>query len=217
MKSFLEYMDISNEALSVKERVLLLNEDAEKPIQHSIVHDEVRKALKDLVSLMPQGEWVIIGGIALGAYGRSRATTDIDIAITGSMNLDSIAPLLASKFKRHRNSAFEHNATGVEVEFVNSDLINIPSNLIQSVINSARKDLVDGKEVLVANPKHLIALKLKRATKKDKSLLVRASQDKTDIMQLTQAFGKQDLSDVQGLSQEEKDLYADICKELEVN
>ena len=172
----------------------------------AIYNDEVRQTYEDFTGLVDFRSVLLIGGTALGAYLPARNTFDIDFAVRSKEDIDSIAIKVASKFRRHRTSAIEHRKTGVEVEFVYPELVGLNPKLLELAFSEARGD----GGVLVASPKFLIALKLGRACGSNS----RAMIDRGDILGLSEAFGKQDLSDLEGLLKpSEIAFYDKLCLE----
>lgn len=194
-----------------KNSINYLRENNEKPIEHAIFNDTVRKAFVDFVKLNKNKDVALIGGLAIGAWTRSRNTDDIDLVVLSEEDIDSIEKNISTKFKRTRTHAFEHRTYGVEIEIITPDFVKESKELIKNAIQHSKKDDINGNEIKVITPKYLIALKLGRAinTKNPKSLI-----DKFDIRNLIQIYGKIDLSDL-NLSKEKIDLYNSLEKESE--
>ena len=107
-----------------------------------------------------------------------------------------------------------HKETNIEIQLITPEFIHVDPNLIKSTIDTARIDVVDGKQVRVADPKHLIALKLGRASQKDDpKTIVKSTMDRSDIFKLLGIYGRQDLSDLP-LKQTERDCYQNILKQM---
>lgn len=173
-----------------------------KAVETSVMIPEVLAALVDLASLAPDAEWVLIGGLALGAYAKPRTTEDVDILVVSDDSMDEIAQKLSSKFKKTTKHAFEHRRTGVSLEVVTPTTVPVSEQIMKDVLASAETHVVKGYKVKVASAAGLIALKLHRAT----GTSTRAMQDQVDIRSILQANGHQDLSKY-GLKKAEKDLY----------
>jgi len=183
----------------ILKEVSYLKKNGIKNIQFAIFNDYVKQAFLDFIKEMPEGEWAVIGGLAVSTLTKPRETQDIDITIIGIT-----IPKLPS-FKRIRPSAFEHKKTGVEVELLIPEVINQPDELVKKAIDNAIVQEVNQKRVKIVSPKFLIALKLERALQKTRE----GYQDRTDILSVLETYGKQDLSDL-NLPQEQLDLYKEL-------
>lgn len=193
-----------------QEEISYLRENGEKPIERAIFNDTVKKAFIDFVKLNKNKNVVIIGGLSLGAWTRSRNTDDIDILVLSENDIEEIEKEISSKFKRNRPHSFVHRKTGVEIEIITPEVINQDIKLVKEAIKNAKIDEVSGHEIKVVTPKYLIALKLARAILKGNS---KAKIDQGDIMELSKIYGKFDLTDL-NLSEEKLELYKSICDEL---
>ncbi len=194
----------------LKSNPKILNENTEKPVTSSIYNDQVRKAFVDFISLIQNENFVLIGGLAVGCYGISRNTTDIDIAVLSEKNIDEIENNLKSKFKRTRKHALEHKKIGVEIEFITPEFININPDIIKKIIKTARIDNIDGIKIKVAKPKYLIALKLFRAID---SKNLKSKIDQFDIQNLTNLYGKFNFDDLK-LPKKLLNLYEKLMREI---
>jgi len=138
--------------------------DGTRTLVESILVPEVAQALQALKRTKYNG--VLIGGIALSFYVKPRASQDLDLLYNDMSEVPAELP----GFKRTRPHAFEHRATGVEVELIDPIFIKTDPALIAKVIQTA--ELHDG--VRVASPAGIVAMKLGRLR----------HQDKEDIIQL---------------------------------
>jgi hypothetical protein len=91
----------------------------------------------------------------------------------------------------------------VEVEIVTPQSVRAPENLIRSAIETAVIHQVDGTPVPVVDVRHLIALKLQRASR----------QDQADIESIVRSQRAVDLSGL-SLTQAQTGVYDDIVKSL---
>ena len=73
-----------------------------------------------------------------------------------------------SGFKRTRNGAFQHNLTHVEIEVVSPSDINLSSELVKKVFDTA----IVSNGVDIASPSALVALKLQRLKRHDIGYIV---------------------------------------------
>jgi len=191
-----------------KKDVEYLREDSEKPIGKAIFNDTVKKAFIDFVRLNQNKNLAIIGGLALGAWVRSRNTDDVDVMVLSEKAIDELEKDLSGTFKRTRNHAFEHKKTGVEIEIITSGLINGNQMLIKDSIDNAKTDEVNGHDIKVVTPKYLIALKLSRASDEKN---IKHLQDQFDILSLIKIYGELDLSGLP-LEKRLKDFYEKLLK-----
>ena len=134
--------------------------DGSRTLLESILVPEVGLAFNDWVSNDIKN-CVLIGGLALSYYIKPRTTTDMDVLFIKSEDV----PLSVNKFKKHRNLAFQHNLTHVEVEVLTPKSINVPTSVAQIVFNTA----VVKNNIKIASPSGLVALKLFRFNRQDQA------------------------------------------------
>jgi hypothetical protein len=127
---------------------------------------------------------VIIGGIALAYHHIPRYTQDLDVLYLHKDNI----PKEVEGFKRTRSGAYEHKKTGVEVELVTSEFVNVPHNIIEKVFDTA----IQLDNLKIASKSGLIALKLIAIP--SRSSKAKSLQDKVDIMNLIES-GDVDVSE----------------------
>lgn len=168
-----------------------LNNDDNRTIIESILVPELIQAFKD----WPKQNCVLIGGLALSYYVKPRTTTDIDILYQSEQNI----PSQANNFKRNKDHSFKHKLTGVEIETLTPNFINIPQDLIQQIFDTAIKT----EDCLIASPAGLISLKLHR----------NSFQDRADIAALLQKYPNIDITNY-NLNQELTNKFNKIKKEL---
>ena len=140
--------------------------DGTRTLLESVLAPEVMAAVKDWISTTKGINCVLIGGLALSYYGKPRYTSDGDFLFLSEAEI----PSQVSGFKRNRAHAFEHKKTGVEIEVLTPQTINLNPNLVQAIFNTAVRH--DG--ILIASPSGLVATKLGRFN----------LQDRADIMVL---------------------------------
>jgi hypothetical protein len=149
--------------------------DGTRLITESILIPEVEYAFNDWIKNTKDIDYAVIGGIALSFYTRPRATTDVDALFIDKTGI----PQYVNHFKKHRNGAFQHNDTHVEIEILTPQTINVPDDLVIAIIKNAKN--ING--IKVATPSGLIASKLGRFK----------LQDQADIEALLE-YGDIDLS-----------------------
>lgn len=119
------------------------------------VAPEVQKALNAwMTSTGTERTGVLIGGLALAFYCKPRYTQDVDMLFLSKSGI----PSSVNGFNRNRPGAFEHKATGVEIELTTpvSFQPEIPEHLAAKVYATAE----DYSGLKVASREGLIALKL---------------------------------------------------------
>jgi len=163
----------------------------DRTLFESIMSPEVLAALRDWEAA--GGNGVLIGGVGLSYYAKPRMTQDVDLIFLTPSEI----PVEVPGFRRHRRGAFEHKRTGVEVEVLTPETINVSPVLIQQVIDNAVKS--DG--VRIASPSGIVALKLQRYRR----------QDQADIVALI-STGKVDISQFD-LNPLQKQQYAELERE----
>ncbi len=114
---------------------------------------EVRRAYLAWTRAEPGG--VLIGALAAGVHSRPRTTLDVDMLFLS----EAAVPENVPGFKRVRAHAFEHRETGVEIEVLTPEFLQMPAILVQKIFATAR----DG----VASAEGVIAAKLQRASRRD--------------------------------------------------
>jgi hypothetical protein len=159
-------------------------------VADAIGNQYVKATLLDMARLLKDVRYTIIGGVASGVYMMPRNTDDIDIAVETS-SIDEVKRMLAPKFKKVSPNRMEHVGTGVLVELVNSGWIgDIDEKVVTSAIDDAIPHSVGGVVAPVASPRHLIAMKLPRASRGGS----RGLMDQSDIISVVKKHGRQDLT-----------------------
>lgn len=123
---------------------------------------EVAAALRDWCRADPGG--VLIGGLGLSYHVRPRMTQDIDFLFLN----DGAIPEQVPGFKRTRSHAYQHNRTHVEIELVTPELVGVPQQIVDRVVETAI--ISDG--IKVASASGLVALKLFRQSMQDQADIV---------------------------------------------
>lgn len=125
-------------------------------------------AISDFVKLVDNRiEYALCGGLVVGLYGRARGTDDIDILIKNESDIEIIIGLVGNIFKRHRKHAIIHIRTGVEIELLTSDFINVDSSIVNVAIDNAVIKSVGNINIPVITKEFLVILKLQRANEYD--------------------------------------------------
>ena len=191
-----------------RKEIKVLNENNIKNVKNAIFNNDVKKAFLDFVKLNKQKDVLLIGGLSVGVYTQARNTQDIDIIVVSDSDIDSVLNDIKSKFKKNRAHSFEHKSTGVEIEILTPDFINYPKSIVRKAIENATIQDVDGHSVKIVSPKFLVALKLKRASLGNN----KSYMDMFDISNITDVYGKFDLSDLE-LTDKELQTYERLIKD----
>lgn len=165
--------------------------DGTRTLFESVVVPEVLAALTDWRNAT-SGAGVLIGGLAVSYYAKSRQTMDVDIMFLNPADI----PEQVAGFKRTRPGAFQHNRTHVEIEVLSPATINLPQHIANKVAETA----VDTDGVQVASPSAIVALKLHRMKRYDDG----------DIAAMIET-GNVDLTDWE-LTPEQLNTFAEIVK-----
>jgi len=120
---------------------------------------EVELALSDWVRNTNTDEYVLIGGTLVGYYTKPRMTQDVDVLYLSANSI----PTNVQGFKHHRDHAFEHKRTGVEIETLDSKFLKIPQSLVEQVFKTS----IIKDDVRIASPEGLVALKIHRGLLQD--------------------------------------------------
>jgi len=136
----------------------------------------------------------LIGGLALHAYGISRATFDLDLVTERGAQDPLISFLEAEGYETlHRSEGFSsHLARGPEADRL--DFVYVDPDTSRKLFAACRPRLeLGGRPALVPRPEHLVAMKV-QAMKNDSR---RALQDMADVQELLRLPGV-DLEEARG-------------------
>lgn len=128
----------------------------------SVASNEVLAALKDWKK--QKIDCVLIGGLAVSHYVKPRMTMDVDVLFMSK----SMIPRQVAGFERHREGAFQHNKTHVEIEVISASTINQTQTLVNKVFTTA----IESDGIKIASPSALVALKLGRFSLQDRADIV---------------------------------------------
>lgn len=155
----------------------------DRTLFESLMVPEVITTLKDWID-NNNSNCMLIGGSALSYYIKPRYTEDVDVLYLSFSDIPDNVNLFKSP-KKHRNGAFLHIQTHVEVEIVTPKSINLNQELAEEIFNTC--NIVDN--IKIASPSGLVALKLTRFSLQDQadiSELIKASDiDLTQYKNLT--------------------------------
>jgi hypothetical protein len=108
----------------------------------------LRKAFEDFLEEFGDKDFALMGGLALNTYlKRPRATQDVDLLFKSD---HAITPeeFRSEKFKRHRYHALEHKDTGVEIELLTPEFLNIDSSKASQMIGRSRNRILQPEDIL---------------------------------------------------------------------
>ena len=129
-------------------------------------YPEVDAAFNDWIKNTTNYNQVLIGGMALLTHSinRDRTTQDVDFLFLSREDI----PGEVYGFKRHRNNAYQHSKTHVEIETLTSDTINVLPEIVELVFKNSY--IKDGYRI--ASPSSIVALKLGRFTDIDEKDII---------------------------------------------
>lgn len=134
------------------------HQDGTRSLHESIAIPEVAATLKDWIA-KSEAPGVVIGGCAASFHAVPRYTMDLDVLYLTTADI----PDEVQDFKRHRDGAFLHKATHVEVEVTHPAAINLDPALANAVYQTA--EVING--IRIASASAVVALKLQRLKKHD--------------------------------------------------
>ena len=136
--------------------------DGTRTLEQSTLVPELAKTLKDWAKGTEGTKPVIIGGLALSFHSKPRYTQDIDLLFLQPSDVPDAVP----GFKKTRGHAFEHRETGVEIEVLDPQFINVSKHVVEHVYETAKEDPMGFK---IPTREALIVLKLHRFKKQDEA------------------------------------------------
>jgi len=139
----------------------------------SVMVQEVGQAFKDFIKQTKGYSFVLIGGLALSYYVKPRTTMDGDTLWLTTMDI----PDHLEGFKRQRKEAFEHKQTGVEIEVLTPEYINMDQNIAKTIVKTA----IERDGVRIASVAGLIVSKLKRFSRQDQADIEALIKFKPDV------------------------------------
>ena len=178
--------------------------DSVRALTESGPHLSLLNALSDFASGVEGVDWALIGGLAVGFRARPRGTQDIDVLIAGDREIDLIVGRLQPTFKQIRPHTLEHKPTGVEIELITPELVNMDPKLFQTVLDCTTLEDMKGQQIPVATAESLIALKLGRGNRRDLG----------DIEDIIRQHGPLDMSKY-ALPSKKLSIYNEIVREME--
>jgi hypothetical protein len=134
-----------------------INSNNTRSLVYAAVVGEVMETFGRWLNMCRE-EFVVIGGLAVSHWLKSRMTMDIDLMILS-------VPDDVPAFKRVRPHAFRDNSTHVEVETLTPQFINLSIERANLVFDTS----IESDGVKVASPQALVVLKLQRWSRQDQA------------------------------------------------
>lgn len=123
--------------------------------------------LKDLAGCIKSRSWALCGGLAVGYHSRPRGTDDIDILVPSDHECLAIVGDCSKLFSRVSDHVMSHRKTGVGIDMVTPEWVNVPSEVVLQVLSDVETAIIDGVRIPIVSKTGMVALKLYRATYQD--------------------------------------------------
>jgi hypothetical protein len=105
--------------------------------------------------------WVVVGGVAMNAYGHARATYDFDLAAEARAREGILENLLKTGFRALNDVHAFSNLLHAEREFGRLDLMWLDESTFERVFSESRiLEMGPARTVRVASPEHLVGMKV---------------------------------------------------------
>lgn len=124
--------------------------------------------------------YAVIGGFAMHAYGRPRATIDLDFAVSIEVQSDLVAFLEAQGYETLHRSMSYSNHLHADPTLGRVDFVYTSGETTVRLFADSRETLLAGATVRVPRPEHLVAMKV-LAMKNDPTRVARELADITDL------------------------------------
>ena len=125
--------------------------------------------------------WALVGGLALGAHGIARLTSDVDLAVDGTRQDAVVEALAAAGFETlHRSKGYSNHQRGQD----RIDLIHVRGSTADQLFGGAvERPGPQGRTVRVVRAEHLAAMKI-LAMKNDPDRELQELADLREILRL---------------------------------
>nr|DAF17755.1 MAG TPA: Aminoglycoside-2''-adenylyltransferase [Caudoviricetes sp.] len=119
---------------------------------------EVLEAIKDFSRIPWKNKPILVGGMAIAYWARNRRTEDADFIFLSEYRLSKAKILIgaSSKFKVLNGHYIEHKSTGVTLDLLTPEFINLPVKYLSYIYKTAEVD----SGVRIASIEGLILMKL---------------------------------------------------------
>ena len=115
----------------------------------------------ELVYSAAGSRWLVIGGVAMNAYGHARATYDFDVASEGNRREEILRGLQGDGFRVLNDVPSFTNLLHGDRDLGRLDLMWLDARTFDEVFSETRKvDLGPAGVVRVASPEHLVGMKV---------------------------------------------------------
>lgn len=125
----------------------------------------------------------VIGGFAMHAYGRPRATIDLDFAVAIEVQGDLMAFLEAQGYETLHRSMSYSNHLHADPALGRVDFVYTSGETTVRLFADSRETALAGVTVRVPRPEHLVAMKV-LAMKNDSTRVARELADITDLLRV---------------------------------
>jgi hypothetical protein len=121
--------------------------------------------------------WAVVGGLAMQAYGLSRATQDIDLAVEASARSSIVSFMESLGYETlHASEAFSNHLHS-DQRLGRVDFLYIDAQTADRLFATSRRVAgMDERSFVVPTPEHIIAMKV-HAAKNDPSRTLREMAD----------------------------------------
>jgi hypothetical protein len=132
------------------------------------------------------GDWAVIGGLALAAHGAGRLTHDLDIVTEHRVQPDLVGHLESLGYETLHLSRGYSNHAHEDPAMGRIDVVYVEGPTAQSLFAEAQEiEIFAGVEARVVRPEHLVAMKVLAA----KNAPHRRLQEMADVVALLRATG----------------------------
>lgn len=115
----------------------------------------------DRVLAAAGSRWVVVGGVAMNAYGHARATYDFDVAVEERARKEILEQLAKAGFRAYNDVHAFTNLLHDDRELGRLDLVWLDEKTFEGVFAESRTlEMVAGGEARVASPEHLVGMKV---------------------------------------------------------
>lgn len=119
---------------------------------------EVLSTIKDFSKLLWVNKPILVGGMAIAYWARGRTTYDADFMFLSEYRLSKARLLIgaSSKFKVLQGHYIEHKPSGVTLDLLTPEFINLPVEYLNYIYRTTKVD----SDVRIASIEGLILMKL---------------------------------------------------------
>lgn len=155
--------------------------------------EETFRVINSLVDEGVIDTYALGGAIAAIRYVQPFLTEDVDVFISVSIGTQSSLMTLEPLYKHLREKGYHPNGAYVTIEGWDVQFLPVFDDLIDEAVNSANDVDLNGVNVRVMTPEHLVAIMLKTGRPKDfarvKMFLDQKKVDEKELANLVNRFG----------------------------